>query len=356
MSVKHPACQYWFDEPQSVWRRIAKMNQGLETETPSMRACAVALFFLLAGCTINSIDTQPDYWRERIHVAGMACPDISGSFAESNALFLFDDIKGNVSFGLGGAPHYYPWQWRRCVDCTAAITWHGDRQRELAVDLLSPSAGKVDTFKLRRDKDEFDCRDGLLLVPFNNTEEIGIAGAITRGVHAYSLAEDGSLVRRQSLTQFWHSDFVVPGKTTAEHYARWPAVARKGVLEPGTPAGQLESAPPDRGLVQVYRRPKPAASTLLVDLDISRGASRSPAIALKSGEYISYSASPGNLTISSTTGAAPPVSVPVVAGEVSYVRATVHFFGGISLENVDAATARKQIIGCSLQSQGALPP
>jgi hypothetical protein len=303
---------------------------------------------------MQSIDKQPDYWQTRINASDLDCPDISGTFADSNELFLFDDVKGKVSFDLGGDPSYYPWQRHRCADCTVSIEWHGAGCIELSFSLYSPSAGQVDKLTLRRDRNDFDCKDGLLLIPFSTVEEIGIAGQFVRGTHAYSKAGDGSLIRREVFTQYWHTDLVIPGVTTAEHYTRWPAVTRTGSTKPSPSPLAEGSGASTNGVVYLYRRAKVNPAAVPINLDIVYRGSITRAIALENGAYVWYSAMPGTLTISTKSGSS--VAAPVKAGEVTYVRATVGFFGGYSLEIVDAARAKKEVMECRLQRQETIPP
>ena len=129
-----------------------------------------------------------------------------------------------------------------------------------------------------------------------------------------------------------------------------------GCAASGPAYQEAAAAPPDRGLVYIYRPGKFIGGAVGFDVHAGPETDNRELVTLRSGGYFPYYAAPGELELWSKTESRSSVTVDVHPGETIYVRGSIGvgvLVGRPSLEIVDAATGQQEIRECKLLEAAA---
>jgi hypothetical protein len=174
--------------------------------------CAIAIIITISCSTLHYY--TPTFWTEHIDEPKTSCPDISGTY-----------LNGGESIGGESFAYLYEeltktrvYLSKECKTCPVEIHWLDDHNHTLLISIENEQG--VSTAKLQQTEGDFSCENGELIVDYKIVMETIIEGRWQTGTRTFKHREDGSIVRKDQLSAFFHW-LIIPFGFDVIEYAQW---------------------------------------------------------------------------------------------------------------------------------------
>ena len=192
-----------------------------------LKSSILLVVFTIQGCA-PVVYSYPETWPSPLIADDQDCQNISGTYMNAGDTsdetyrkeFLFDMITNEGFMGK-----------HECTNCTVKLAWHNSDLSELSVTLHDSDGLLLEKEVLRREKGDFACENGAVVIEFVVGFEAYVEGVFEAGTRKYFLAVEEKdellaggdywLIQKQHSTAIARMLVVVPFSVTVTRYSRW---------------------------------------------------------------------------------------------------------------------------------------
>ena len=174
---------------------------------------SLLIMLVTKACTLHYY--TPTFWTAHIDQPTNQCPDISGSY-----------INGGVNIGGKSVAYLYEeltkktnYFSKECEECTVEI--HRLDEHNQAYMISMKVDQKVYSKQISKAADDFRCDSGALIIDYKIIMEAIIEGRWQFGTRTFKTREDGSIVRKDQLSAYFHWLIIPWGFKDIIEYAQW---------------------------------------------------------------------------------------------------------------------------------------